>query len=570
MSSTTPLSASAILDAHKRTHGAPRAAALPLRPAQQSSCRIRRRLPRHLDLARRVHRGPGAQGRSLDGAPPRCSYHVQIESRLSLTGHQGRPPPAHPRRGRGGRALAHLAARIAARAGAPFDAAARRRSRNRRRASRRPGAADSGTRRGKQPGRLRQPGRRRPGRWSTPSNHLLGSYGRTLDLDRPSLQRQGDDGGARSAARELRGGPRGGAARGRRQPGLRPAGGGGIRRRSPGRPAGGELRRGPRRNLRASPRTSAPTTTSSSPGATPSQWPASSACDQPAVRPLASHARLGSRRLAAWCGDRRPAYDLLREHLADGRLHAPERPAVVRRVLGHGRARRRGRPRCGPAGSCSCARRCRAVRAGHGDRAAAAARGAPGRLARTGALPDRRDARRPPRPESLAARAAGPDHESHVGQLRLPGAGNRRPPGADRRRRGAHRGGWRRPARVIELPVSCSRASTTDVVAVALGYGRQGTQRFASIGPQWLFGRPGVGTDGLVGVSAAPLISWRAGTRRYDTRRVRLAPTGRRRDAGRHPASPQHRRARSRVARPVPAAIVRETTLAALGGPGGG
>ena len=79
-----PVSCSAVLDAHERTHGA-------------------RVLPRyHLDRAEVIAAfdadflGPWLSpaeftrayraGRPLTGDPPRCSYHVQVESRLSLTG----------------------------------------------------------------------------------------------------------------------------------------------------------------------------------------------------------------------------------------------------------------------------------------------------------------------------------------------------------------------------------------------------------------------------------------------------------------------------------------------------
>jgi len=78
----------------------------------------------------------------------------------------------------------------------------------------------------------------------------------------------------------------------------------------------------------------------------------------------------------------------------------------------------------------------------------------------------------------------------------------------------------------IELPILVQRGQHEQVVAVALGFGSQLSKRFARIGPEWLEAGSVVGPNGLVGTNAANLASWEAGTLRYDHRSVRLAKTG--------------------------------------------
>ncbi|MCL4202951.1 MAG: 4Fe-4S dicluster domain-containing protein [Pirellulaceae bacterium] len=78
----------------------------------------------------------------------------------------------------------------------------------------------------------------------------------------------------------------------------------------------------------------------------------------------------------------------------------------------------------------------------------------------------------------------------------------------------------------IELPVLIQPGQHDDVVAVALGYGRLGTDRFARVGPQWIEARPSVGDNGLVGVNAAPLLQRDGGTIRYARGDIRVEATG--------------------------------------------
>jgi molybdopterin-containing oxidoreductase family iron-sulfur binding subunit len=117
---------------------------------------------------------------------------------------------------------------------------------------------------------------------------------------------------------------------------------------------------------------------------------------------------------------------------------------------------------------------------------------------------------------------------------------------------------------VLELPVFVQPGLHDQVVAVALGYGSLLSQRFANIGPPWLQARPTVGPDGLVGRNAAPLLTWVEGSLRYSLDGVRLTKTD-----GQHPLAstqsfnqitvPQHLALPGQARRP----IIRETTLAA-------
>jgi len=81
----------------------------------------------------------------------------------------------------------------------------------------------------------------------------------------------------------------------------------------------------------------------------------------------------------------------------------------------------------------------------------------------------------------------------------------------------------------IELPAFIQPGQHDRVVAVALNYGCQGTDRFARIGPDWLHAWPTVEPGERVGVNAAPLIDARQGSLQY-IRGVSLQKTGRRRE----------------------------------------
>jgi molybdopterin-containing oxidoreductase family iron-sulfur binding subunit len=117
---------------------------------------------------------------------------------------------------------------------------------------------------------------------------------------------------------------------------------------------------------------------------------------------------------------------------------------------------------------------------------------------------------------------------------------------------------------VLELPAFVQPGLHDRVVAVALGYGSLLSQRFANIGPPWLQARPTVGPDGLVGKNAAPMLTFLNGSLRFARDGVRLTKTG----LQQHLAStqgyyqvavPQHLALPGQERRP----IIRETTLSA-------
>lgn len=67
----------------------------------------------------------------------------------------------------------------------------------------------------------------------------------------------------------------------------------------------------------------------------------------------------------------------------------------------------------------------------------------------------------------------------------------------------------------VELPALVQPGQHDRVIAIALGYGVRGTDRFARIGPQWLEARPTVAPGELVGKNVASFIEPRHGTLQY-------------------------------------------------------
>jgi molybdopterin-containing oxidoreductase family iron-sulfur binding subunit len=555
-----PLSASALLDAHERTHG-------------------RRVLPRfRFDRASVIvgidadflgtwispveFTGAWRDSRSLEGDPPRCAYHVQIEPRLSLTGTKAdarvRVAPAEIPA-----VLQGLALRLAARAG----------------------AADLEARLGSAPGAGPHPADTRLAAalddlaarlWAARGkslvvcgsqdvavqvlcntvNHLLGSYGQTIDLDAPSFQRQGRDGDVERLLAELRAG----TVQALVVAGVNPA---------YDLPAATGFARLVRDVPLVVSVAGAPDETSAlATHVCPDHHFLESWADaepvagrvsvtQPVIAPLGD-TRAFLETLAAWMGDRRPAYDLLREawrsavyprrtedvpfdRFWDTAVHdgvvAVTAPPAAPAVFAAGAVHPVDPPR----------------QAGAPD----------GRLALvlypTVGLLDGRHAHNPwlqelPDPITkvtwdncacLSPAAAARLQVREGDLVRLEADGD----GAD-------------PV-AVELPVYVQPGQHDEVVAVALGYGRAGTERFAAIGPRWIDARPGVGPGGLVGVSAAPLLALEGGTLRYDARRVRLVPVGRRLELAttqRHHSIQEPRRISSAGARH----LVRETTVARL------
>ena len=71
------------------------------------------------------------------------------------------------------------------------------------------------------------------------------------------------------------------------------------------------------------------------------------------------------------------------------------------------------------------------------------------------------------------------------------------------------------------------------VLALALGYGRRGTDRFARIGPRWIQGRDTVEPGGVLGVAAEPLLRLGPAGLRSGVATVALERTGARRQPAR-------------------------------------
>lgn len=81
----------------------------------------------------------------------------------------------------------------------------------------------------------------------------------------------------------------------------------------------------------------------------------------------------------------------------------------------------------------------------------------------------------------------------------------------------------------LELPALVQPGQQEDTVAVAIGYGRKDTERFADVGPRWLQARPTVNAQGRVGVNAAPMLRFESGRLCYWRSDLLLEKTGARR-----------------------------------------
>ncbi|MDA7980812.1 MAG: hypothetical protein MPJ50_18810, partial [Pirellulales bacterium] len=82
----------------------------------------------------------------------------------------------------------------------------------------------------------------------------------------------------------------------------------------------------------------------------------------------------------------------------------------------------------------------------------------------------------------------------------------------------------------IALPTHIQIGQHDRVLAVALGYGALGTERFAGIGPDWLEARPTVKPSEFIGVNAADMILAEKGALQYVRSDVTLRKTGDRKD----------------------------------------
>ncbi len=117
----------------------------------------------------------------------------------------------------------------------------------------------------------------------------------------------------------------------------------------------------------------------------------------------------------------------------------------------------------------------------------------------------------------------------------------------------------------LRLPVLVQPGQHPATLSIALGWGRQGTERFAQVGPQWLEGKPTVEEGRLVGTNAAPLVAVAAEHLAYSGNTVQVRPTGVRREFActqmHHSLFVPERLARAGHERRP---IVQETTLASL------
>jgi molybdopterin-containing oxidoreductase family iron-sulfur binding subunit len=511
-----PLSCSAVLDAHERTHGArvlpryrlDRAEVIASIDADFLGCWLS---PVELTRAYQA-------GRTLTGNPPHCSYHVQVESRLSLTGSKADErvcvAPEEIRA-----VLTRLAAAVAALAGAPVGAADEGLS---------PSLAGACDRLADRLWQARGRGLVLCGSQDVPTqvvcnfvNHLLGNYGATLDIERPSLQRQGSDRDLATLLHELNAGqvaalfildsnpvydlPDGeGLARALRQVALVVC-------------CAERLDETARVARHVCPH----------PHYLGSWGDAEAASgvvglSQPTL-PRLGDARPVIESLAAWAGAPKPAYDLLREHW---REHVFPRQARERdfqafwdRSVHDGYAEVepvRVRPKPFDPGAVRSALRAPGPADG----------GTTLVLYPKVGMPDGSHAYNPwlqelPDPISkvtwdnyacLAPEAAA---RLGVGEGDVVRVGVR-----DREGR----------ATALELPVLVQPGQHERVVAVALGYGSVLSERFAGIGPPWLEARPTVGENGLVGQNAAALLAWEGATLRYARPGVEVTRTGKKHD----------------------------------------
>ncbi len=551
------LSSSSILDAHERTHG-------------------RRVLPHYRFDRAAVIVGVDADflgtwispveftrgwrdGRSLEGDPPRCSYHAQFEGRLSITGSKAdlRVLVAPDE---DAAVVAGLAAAIAHRAGVeapggPGAAAA---------ASMHAAAIDAVAARlwDARGASLVVSGVQDVGTQVLVNhiNHLLGNYGATVDLDRHSRQRQGDDRAVAQLAEDLRAGGVAALLVAHANPMY-------------DLPLAADLQGlVDRLDLFVSFAGAPDETSARAEFVCPDHHPLESWGDaeavagqwslvQPAVNPLgATRAMVES--LAAWTGEPRSAYDLVREHWARTVWPAAVSPAEVRgfwdRSLHDGVA-----AVSAPAAPPAPAMFQETALASLAEATAAVGAASDGALALvlhpTVGLLDGRHAHNPwlqelPDPVSKVT-------WDNVASLSPATAGRLGLQGGDLVRVSVQDGAP--GSATLTLPVYVQPGQHDRVVAVALGYGRAGTDRFAGVGPRWIDAQPGVGANGLVGTNAAPLVELRAGTLRYSGRRAAVTPAGGRQDLAitqTHHSIIEPRNVSAAGARP----IVRETTVAGL------
>jgi molybdopterin-containing oxidoreductase family iron-sulfur binding subunit len=81
----------------------------------------------------------------------------------------------------------------------------------------------------------------------------------------------------------------------------------------------------------------------------------------------------------------------------------------------------------------------------------------------------------------------------------------------------------------LEIPALIQPGQDSSTIAVAIGYGRQASARFATVGPKWLNARSTLGENGRIGVDVSPLMRLDDGSLSYWRSGVRVTITGQRR-----------------------------------------
>ncbi len=119
----------------------------------------------------------------------------------------------------------------------------------------------------------------------------------------------------------------------------------------------------------------------------------------------------------------------------------------------------------------------------------------------------------------------------------------------------------------VELPVYIQPGQHENVVAVALGYGRLVSERFADVGPKWLYRQPTPGPNGRVGANVSQFLRLESGAVWYWRDGVTVAATGRRRPVAVTQGYNSLAAPRNLDLGDGPRPIVQETTLDALSVP---
>jgi len=450
-------------------------------------------------------------GRTLEGTPPRLSFHAQVESALSLTGSNAdRRLRVAP--GQVGPFVAHLAARVAAKTSRPapspadpcpvapeaLDGLVDRLVRARGTAVVLCGINDPDVQ-----------------RLVLAVNEALGAYGKTIDLGAPSYQRQGDDAALAGLIAEMEAGQVAALV----VAGCNPVADGADGGRFAAALSKVALRIGLAE--RDDETTAGLSLVLPSPHAFEA-WDDAEPVEgvftltQPLIRPFGEPRTLRAC-LAAWTGT--PAAD---RELVRAAFEKDVAPRAAEKTVPDGLWRQtvRGgflvlspRPAPGkafdPASVASASPRAKAPAAG---RLALV-------LGPTVGMLDGRHAQNPwlqELPDPITKLTWGNAASVSPATARAAGLSD-----GDVVRVTAAEGGFS-----VELPVLLQAGLADSTVAIPLGYGRLGTDRFANVGPAWIEARPAVAKGGTVGRNASGFLRMEGGAVAYAGLEVTLARTG--------------------------------------------